>query len=77
MSKDIYVVAEQRDGELQKVGIELVGEASRLAAELGQKVVAVLLGYNMKGKADILIQHGADEVVVVDHPMLKEYKSFI
>lgn len=73
MSKDIYVVAEQRDGELQKVGIELVGEASRLAAELGQKVVAVLLGYNMKGKADILIQHGADEVVVVDHPMLKEY----
>ena len=73
MSKDIYVVAEQRDGELQKVGIELVGEASRLAAELGQKVVAVLLGYNIKGKADILIQHGADEVVVVDHPMLKEY----
>ena len=35
MSKDVYVFAEQRDGELQKVGIELVGEAKKLAADLG------------------------------------------
>ena len=31
MSKDIYVVAEQRDGHIAKVGIELIGEATRLA----------------------------------------------
>ena len=71
MSKDVYVLAEQRDGELQKVGLELIGKATELAADLGQQVVAILLG--IKDKAEILIQHGADKVVVVDDPMLAEY----
>ena len=73
MSRDVYVFVEQRDGEIQKVGIELIGKAKDLAADLGQKVVAVLLGHNIKDKAEVLIQHGADEVVVVDHEMLAEY----
>lgn len=73
MSRDIYVVVEQRDGNIQKVGLELIGKATELAADLGEKVVAVLLGDGIKDKAEICIQHGADEVVVVDDPMLKEY----
>lgn len=73
MSKDVYVFAEQRDGELQKVGIELVGEAKKLAADLGQQVVAILLGNNVKDKAKDLVAHGADKVIVVDDPMLSEY----
>ena len=39
MSKDLYVVAEQRDGEIAKVTLELLGEATKLAADLGEKVV--------------------------------------
>lgn len=73
MSKDVYVFAEQRDGELQKVGIELIGEANKLAADLGQQVVAILLGSNVKDKAQTLIAHGADKVIVVDDPILAEY----
>ena len=73
MSKDVYVLAEQRDGVIQKVSIELIGKASELAADLGQKVVAVLLGSNIKDKADVLIKHGADKVIVVDDPILAEY----
>lgn len=73
MSKDIYVFAEQRDGKLQKVGIELVGKARELADDLGEKVVAMLIGSDVKGNAEKLIQHGADKVVVVEDPMLKEY----
>lgn len=73
MSKDVYVVAEQRDGKLQKVGIELVGEGTKLAADLGQRVVGVLLGSEIKEQAQLLIEHGADEVIYVDHPILKEY----
>lgn len=73
MSKDVYVLAEQRDGVIQKVGIELIGKAAELAADLGQQVVAVLLGSGIKDKADILIKHGANKVVVVDDPMLAEY----
>jgi len=73
MSKDVYVLAEQRDGVIQKVGIELIGKATELAADLGQQVVAVLLGSGIKDKADILIKHGANKVIVVDDPMLAEY----
>lgn len=73
MSKDVYVFAEQRDGELQKVGIELVGEANKLAADLDQQVVAILLGSGVEDKAQTLIAHGADKVIVVDDPILAEY----
>ena len=73
MSRDVFVFAEQRDGALQKVGIELIGEAARLAADLGQKVVAVLLGSEIEARAAELIAYGADKVVFVDDPILKEY----
>lgn len=73
MCKDVYVFAEQRDGNLQKVGIELIGEARKLADDLGQNVVAILLGNNIKEKANDLIAHGADKVVVVENEMLQEY----
>lgn len=73
MSKNVFVIAEQRDGELQKVSTELLGKARELADDLGQEVYGVLLGDGIKGKADILIHHGADKVIVVDHPLLKEY----
>ncbi len=73
MSKDIYVIAEQRDGNIAKVAFELVGEATKLAKDLEQKVWGVLIGYNIKDKAQELIEAGADGVVYVDDPMLAEY----
>lgn len=75
MSKDIYVVVEQVDGIVQKVGIELLGIANELAKDLGQQVVAVLLGDNVKGLAESLIFHGAEKVICVDDPMLKVYAT--
>ncbi len=75
MSKNVFVFAEQRDGNLQKVGIELLGKASELAAALNQQVVAVLLGHNVKDKAKDLIAFGASEVIVADHPLLEEYMT--
>ena len=73
MSKDIYVYIEQRNSKLQSVGYELLGEAHSLAQDLGQSVVAVLLGNGVKHFSEELIQYGADEVIVVDHPILEEY----
>ena len=73
MSKNIYVVVEQRDGKMLKVGLELLSEAKKLAAELGQSVVGVLMGDNVKGLADDLFKYGANEVVYVEDPILKEY----
>lgn len=73
MSKDIYVVAEQRDGVIAKVSFELIGEATKLAQELGQKVYGVLLGDKIVDKSQELIEAGADGVVYVEDAMLKEY----
>ena len=73
MSKDVFVFVEQRDGNIAKVGIELIGEATRLAAKLDEKVVAVLFGSGIKDKAQMCIEYGADKVVVVDAPELGEY----
>ena len=73
MSKDVFVFVEQRDSNIAKVGIELIGEATRLAAKLDEKVVAVLLGSGIKDKAQMCIEYGADKVVVVDAPELGEY----
>ena len=75
MNKDIYVVVEQVDGVVQKVGIELIGIASKLAADLGQEVVAVLLGKEVKGLAENLIHHGANKVICVEDPILEHYAT--
>ena len=75
MNKNVFVFCEQRDGEIQKVAFELVGKARELADALGQQVVAVLAGSGIEGKAASLIAHGADQVIVADHPMLEEYTT--
>ncbi|GEM_PF-19021 len=75
MSKDIFVFAEQRDGRLQSVGYELIGEATSLAQDLRQQVVAVVLGHNVAQHAEELIHYGADKVIVVEDPILAEYMT--
>lgn len=75
MSKDVFVFVEQRDNTIQKVGIELLGKARELADALNQDVVAMLLGSDIKSKADILVKHGADKVIVVEDECLKEYMT--
>ncbi len=73
MSKDIYVVVEQRNGTIQKVGLELIGEAMKLAADLQQQVVAVLIGNQIADKASMLFHYGADKVVLIEDAILEEY----
>ncbi len=73
MAKNIWVFCEQRDGELQSVALELLGVAHELAAKTGEKVGAILLGHNIKDKAQDLIAYGADEVHVVDDERLASF----
>ena len=71
----VWVFAEQRNGELQKVSLEILGEGRRLANELGVKLTAVLLGENVAHMANTLGEHGADEVLVAEHEALKNYTT--
>lgn len=75
MNKDIYVIIEQLDGIIKRVSLELIGEANRLSKKLGEKVIAVLLGNDIEDKAELLIKYGADEVLVIDDPMLEPYMT--
>jgi len=73
MPQGVMVIAEQRDGEIRKVSYEVVSEGKRLADKLGQKVIAVLLGQNIKAKAASLSQYGADKIIVADDARLANY----
>ena len=73
--RGVWVFAEQREGELQKVSLELLGEGRKIADKLGVKLTALLLGDNIKGLADILGRHGADEVLVAENELLKHYTT--
>ena len=73
--KGVWVFAEQREGQLQKVSLELLGEGRRVAAKLGVKLTALLLGHNVEGLAKTLGEHGADEVLVADDKNLEHYTT--
>ncbi|MBO4396611.1 MAG: electron transfer flavoprotein subunit alpha/FixB family protein [Eubacterium sp.] len=73
--KGVYVFAEQVDGIVGGIAFELLGKAKDLAADLGTEVTAVLIGSGIKDKADALAEYGADKVIVVDDPELKDYRT--
>lgn len=73
--KGILVFAEQRDGVLQSVGLELIGKAKELAQTLEAPVTAVVIGHNIEKLADTLGEYGADKVIVVDQPKLALYDT--
>jgi electron transfer flavoprotein alpha subunit len=65
---------EQRGGVLHEVGLELLGKARELAGVGDGKVAALLLGAEMAPLADRVIAHGADLVLVAEHPALEPYR---
>lgn len=73
--KGVYIFAQQVDNAISPIAFELLGKAKELAKDLETEVTAVLLGYNVKGLADSLAEYGADNVVVVDSPVLETYRT--
>jgi electron transfer flavoprotein alpha subunit len=75
MANDVWIVAEQRNGEIRKVTFELISEARRLADKLGVSAAAVLLGHNIQDKAAALGNYGADKVYMADDQKLAVYTT--
>ena len=73
--KGVFVFAQQVDNEISGIAFELIGKGKDLAKDLGTEVTAVLVGSGVKGLADELAEYGADKVIVVDDPELKEYRT--
>jgi electron transfer flavoprotein alpha subunit len=71
----IWVYAEQRNGVLAGVVHELLGKGRELADQLSCELSAVLLGHNLNGMAEELIAFGADQVIQIDDPTLRDFRD--
>lgn len=73
--KNVWVFAEQRDGAITPVVIELLGEGRKLADEIGVNLCAILLGENVDSMAKELVAYGADTVYTADDELLEKFTT--
>jgi electron transfer flavoprotein alpha subunit len=75
--RHIYVVIEHFEGQVVPVSLEMLGEARRLMDDFNknydstEKVVAVVLGSNVRNLCEELVTFGADCVIYANHEELK------
>lgn len=74
-SKNVWVYVEVVRGRVRSVSLELLGQGRKMADELGEKLVAVVLGDQMEQYAELAVSYGADQALVVNHPLLKDYST--
>jgi electron transfer flavoprotein alpha subunit len=72
---NVLVVAEQIQGELQPVTLELLGAGRILADKMGRSLLCLIMGYNLGEIPRKLIEYGADTVYVADDPQLADYRT--
>jgi electron transfer flavoprotein alpha subunit len=75
--KHLWVFAEQRNGKLLNVALELIGEGHRLAREIGEdtEVCALLVGNNIEHLVKECYCYGADKVYLIQDEMLENYTT--
>ncbi len=75
--KHVWVYTEQRNGKLMNVALELLGEGSKLAKEIGDdcKVCALLIGHETDHLIPELYAYGAETVYQIDNPLLKNFTT--
>ncbi len=72
---EVWVFAEQEDGSMHDVSLELCGKARELADRLGVEVGVVLPGWNVRELCYRLFQHGADKVYLVENRKLEHFQT--
>jgi len=73
--RGVWVFAEQRKGEVQKVAYELLNEGRKLADTLGEELCAVLLGSGMDAAAEDLLHYNVDKVYYIDDPLFETFQD--
>jgi electron transfer flavoprotein alpha subunit len=71
----VWVFIEHNEGKIAEVSLELLGKARELAEPLRAETAGVLCGRGVKDLAQTAIQHGADRVLLVEHPELELYRT--
>src|SRR3972149_3268849 len=70
---NILAVAEQRNGNIKKQGLEAVRAARSITDQTDGEVVALVIGDNVASSAPATGKYGAHRVLVAEDPKLIEY----
>jgi len=73
--RGVWVFVEQTDGQPARVSLELLGRGRELADKLEVELTAFLLGESVQETGQELISYGADEVILADHALLRDYRT--
>ncbi|HUW41778.1 MAG TPA: electron transfer flavoprotein subunit alpha/FixB family protein [Rectinemataceae bacterium] len=74
-NKNVWVFIEQDEGTIADVSLELLAKARELAGILKSEVWALLCGQGVEDAARNAVAHGADRVLLAEHPELKLYRT--
>jgi electron transfer flavoprotein alpha subunit len=74
-SKGILTWAEVTNGNISRPSLELLTPARNLANQLGNdtKIMTLMIGKSVRHLSQTLIEHGSDEVIIVEDDKLEEY----
>ncbi len=74
-TRNVWIFVEQEEGKLAEVCLELLSKGRELADTLGGELWGLLGGHHMDELAQAVIHHGADRVLLADHPELALYRT--
>ncbi len=74
-NKGVMVYGEMVEGKLSSIATELLGCGRRLADELKEELLCVLVGDKLGEVSQKAIAYGADKVYTTEDPLLKEYQT--
>lgn len=72
---NVWVIAEQNNGKIAPVTIELIGEGRKLADVLGKELMVVVAGYNMKAEVEELLHYGVNKAFYIESALLEKFST--
>lgn len=73
--KNVWVYLEHHDGALKDVSKELLGQGRILADKLGEKLVGVIVGWNLENMIADAKRFGVDEIIAVEDAAQERYNT--
>lgn len=72
---NVWVIAEQNNGKIAPVTIELIGEGRKLADVLGKELMVVVAGYKMKEAVEDLLHYGVNKAFYIESALLEKFST--
>jgi electron transfer flavoprotein alpha subunit len=73
-AKGVWIFGDYRNYFQNRVTLQLIAKGGMLAEKIGTELTVLVLGHDVHQYAMEYVAHGADTVMVVDHPWLKDYQ---